>query len=221
TLVFCFSDHGLQFPRNMCNLTDHGMHVYLAVRGPGGFEGGKVMDALVSLIDLVPTAYGVAGIEIPDFVQGQSLVPLVAGETDRLRDAVFAEVNYHASYEPMRCVRTERYKYIRRYDQRERVVLPNIDDTPSKAFLLDQGITEQRRDQEMLFDLMFDPDEANNLIGRAEPAGVKADLVARLDAWMEETGDPILKAGSVSAPSGARVNDPDGRSPKDKTTVVP
>lgn len=38
---------------------------------------------------------------------------LVAGKVDQLHDCIFAESNYHASYEPMRCIRTERYKYIR------------------------------------------------------------------------------------------------------------
>ena len=69
TLVLCFTDHGLQFPRNMCNLTDQGIGVFLVARGPGGFRGGRVVDALVSLIDLAPTAYAAAGIDIPEFVQ--------------------------------------------------------------------------------------------------------------------------------------------------------
>ena len=38
------------------NLTDHGIGVMLIMRGPGGFRGGKVCDALVSHIDLFPTS---------------------------------------------------------------------------------------------------------------------------------------------------------------------
>ena len=121
----------------------------------------------------------------------------------------------------MRCVRTERYKYIRRYDGREKLVLPNTDDTPSKQFLLDQDWESQPREQEMLFDLMFDPDEANNVIHRAELADIKADLRGKLDAWMEATDDPILGNGHVPAPSGSRVNHSDLRSPKDPADVMP
>ena len=128
TLVLCFSDHGLQFPRNMCNLTDQGIGVFLVARGPGGFEGGRVIDAMVSLIDLAPTAYAAAGIDVPDFVQGMPLQPLARGAVGALHEEIHAEINYHAAYEPARCVRTERYKYIRRYDRYERVVLSNADD---------------------------------------------------------------------------------------------
>ena len=220
TLIFCFADHGLQFPRNMCNLTDHGIAVYLIARGPGGFFGGKVFDQLVSLIDLAPTVYDVAGIEIPDHIQGKSLRPLVAGEAGSHHDAVFAEVNYHAAYEPMRCIRTGRYKYIRRYDNREKLVLPNVDDTPSKEFLLNNDWVSQPRQQEMLFDLLFDPDEANNLIDRPDLAAVQSDLSRRLNDWMRQTGDPILETGQVAAPGGSLVNDPDGFSPREKPIQI-
>jgi N-sulfoglucosamine sulfohydrolase len=220
TLVFCFADHGLQFPRNMCNLTDHGLAVYCVVRGPGGFDGGQEINALVSLMDLVPTAYEVAKIEQPGHVEGVSLVGLVGGEDDAVHEAIFGEVSYHAAYEPMRCARTGRYKYIRRYDGREKLVLPNTDDTPTKAFLLAQDWGAQPRDQEMLFDLVFDPDEAHNIIDRADMAGQAADLRDRLDAWMQGTNDPLLPDGNVPAPPGSRVNDSDGRSPNEPPNVV-
>ena len=42
--------------------------------------------------------------------------PVIDGEADKLHEAIFASVNYHASYEPKRAVRTERFKYIRRFD---------------------------------------------------------------------------------------------------------
>ena len=220
TCVFCFTDHGLQFPRNMTNLTDHGIGVYLAIRGPEGFCGGKAVDALVSLIDLAPTVYALAGIETPAFVEGKSLLPLATGEADALHEAVFAEVNYHAAYEPMRCVRTERYKYIRRYDDREKLVLPNVDDTPSKDFLLGYDWEDQPREQEMLYDLIFDPDEVNNLIDRPEMATVRDEMRARLEEWMTQTNDPLLTHTVVPAPGGSRVNDPDGRSPRETPEVM-
>ena len=219
TLVCCFSDHGLQWPLNMCNLTDHGLAVYLVVRGPGGFDGGKVVDEMVSLIDLVPTACDLAGATIPDWVDGVSIRPLVNGEVENLHDELFGEITFHASYEPTRSVRTKRFKYIRRYDGRDKLVLPNIDDTPSKDEVLRHGLTEEKRHQEMLYDLFFDPDEVNNLLESPAHTSVLDDLRARLDRYMNESEDPLLK-GHVPAPSGAMFNDVDGLSPREEPIVA-
>jgi len=220
TLVCCFSDHGLQFPRNMCNLTDHGLGVYLIMRGPGGFTGGKVVDAMVSLMDLVPTACELAGVEKMEPVHGRSLLPLIRGETTKLHEQLFGEVTYHAAYEPMRSGRTERYKYIRRWEKREKLVLPNTDDSRTRRFLLDHGWRDQPREQEMLFDLVFDPDEMDNLISRPEMDSTAEDMRSRLDRWMHETNDPLL-AGHVAAPSGARVFHADGWSTADAPQIIP
>jgi arylsulfatase A-like enzyme len=174
---------------------------------------------MVSLIDLLPTAYDVARISIPPHVQGKSLLPLVEGKATAHHDAIFAEVNYHAAYEPMRCIRTDRYKYIRRYDARAGLVLPNVDDTPSKEFLLKERWQEQPRAQEMLYDLIFDPAESNNLIHSPAHAELLHELQAKLDRWMAETSDPILQGVPLPAPHGSAVNDVDGLSPNEPTIV--
>ena len=152
----------------------------------------------------------------PAWLEGRSLFPLVRGETDRVRDELFAEVNYHAAYEPLRAVRTTRWKYIRRYDERRAPVLPNCDDSPSKRVWMDAGWRELPPPAEALFDLVFDPHEAHNLAGEPRVAGVLADLRARLARWMVATNDPLL-AGPVPAPAGAVVNDADGVSPHQTT----
>jgi len=219
TVVFCFSDHGLQFALNMCNLTDHGMAVYLVIRGPGGFEGGLVEEAMVSLIDLFPTACELAKVDTPPWLRGRSIGPLIRGEETEHHDAVFAEVNFHAAYEPQRCVRTARYKYIKRFDGRESPVMPNADDTLSKEVLLEYGWDEQPRMQEMLFDLAFDPDETHNLIDDPKMKPVAEEMRDRLERWMRETDDPLL-AGPVPIPEGATANHPDQMSWREDATVT-
>jgi len=116
TLIIATTDHGSPFPRMKGNLTDSGTGVFLIMRGPGGFEGGRVVDSLVSQIDLFPTICDLLGVEHPDWLQGESLMPLIREETDEVRDAIFTELTYHRVYEPLRCIRTERWKYVRRFD---------------------------------------------------------------------------------------------------------
>src|SRR6187397_165847 len=87
TLVIFTTDHGLPFPGAKATLTDRGLGVLLIMRGPGGFHGGRVSDALVSQIDLFPTLCEAAGIAAPDHLQGRSLLPLVRGDAREVNDA--------------------------------------------------------------------------------------------------------------------------------------
>ena len=125
----------------------------MIVRGPGGFTGGKVVDAPVSHLDVYPTLCELAGVEPPDWLQGSSLMPLVRGEVERLHEAIFAETTYHAAYQPHRAVRTDRWKYIRRFDDYPHPVLANCDDSASKDLLVEAGWGEQVVPEEQLYDL--------------------------------------------------------------------
>lgn len=216
TLVICTTDHGIAFPRMKCNLTDHGIGVMLLMRGPGGFDGGKVIDAMTSHIDLFPTLCDLAGLDRPDWLEGESLLPLVSGQADAIHDEVFSEVSFHAAYEPKRCVRTDRYKYIRRWDRRSKPVMPNIDDSITKSYLAARaGWETVAPPQEQLYDLLLDPQETCNLAARPDCQHALDDMRSRLKGWMERTADPLLE-GTVQPPPEAVVNDPDGASPAEK-----
>src|SRR4051794_3271684 len=210
TLVILTTDHGLAFPGAKGTLFDRGIGVLLIMRGPGGAHGGRVSNALVSHVDVFPTICELAGIAQPSRLQGRSLLPVMRRDVEGVNDAVFAEMTYHAAYEPMRAVRTERWKYIRRYGDRLRPVLANVDDSPTKDLLLASGWGEREWPREALYDLRFDPVEADNLVH--DRPDVAATLRERLDAWMRETEDPLLD-GPIPPPPGAELNDPDQVSP--------
>ncbi len=129
-----------------------------------------------------------------------------------INEAIFGEVNYHAAYQPQRAVRTPRWKYIRHYGERLKTSLPNIDDGPSKAVLMANGLAERKIDREQLFDLIFDPNESNNLAADPAYSGVLAEMQGTLNRWMMDTDDPLL-FGAVPAPDGAIVNQPDDLAP--------
>jgi N-sulfoglucosamine sulfohydrolase len=132
---------------------------------------------------------------------------------------VFAGSTWHAAYEPQRAVRTTRHKYIRRWGERRTPVLANTDDGPSKDLLIAAGWGEREIPKEQLYDLLFDPNEANNVIDDPACAQVAAELRARLDEWMRDTEDPLL-AGHVDPPPGVEINLPDQRSASEPTTRI-
>ena len=200
TLVICTTDHGVAFPGAKATLADRGIGVMMIMRGPG-FSGGKVIDAPVSHLDVYPTLCEVAGAPPPEWLQGDSLMPLVRGDVERLREAIFAEVTFHAAYEPQRAVRTERWKYIRRFDEYPGPVLANCDDSESKNLLVEAGWGEQKVARERLYDLTFDPQERDNRAADPACAGALAEMRERLDRWMRETEDPLLE-GPVAPPAG-------------------
>jgi len=96
--VIFMSDHGEL-------LGDHGMylkgpHMYdcsirvpLIISWPGRFKAGLRSDALVELVDIVPTLLGALGMEVPVRVQGKTLLDICTGKADahKHRDQVYTE----------------------------------------------------------------------------------------------------------------------------------
>lgn len=204
TLVLYTPDHGIPFPRAKGTLFDPGIEIGVIARGPGGFSGGRRIAALASNVDLYATILRLCGVTPPAGTQGVDLTPLLQGTATAVRDAVFAELTYHTAYDPMRALRTTRYKYIRSFADRPLSLPAHVDPGPTKDLLRDQGFFAQPRPREMLFDLDNDPNEQTNVAGDPGYAPVLADLRARLAQWMAETGDPLL-TGDVAAPAGAIV----------------
>lgn len=213
TLVICTTDHGIPFPTMKCGLRDTGTGVSMILRGPGAFARPGVCDAMLSQVDLFPTLCDYLGIEKPHWLEGASFLPIhTSGGPASLHEAIFAEVNFHAAYEPVRSVRTERYKYIRRFDHREVPVVVNCDDGPSKALWVQtdwahHALTADAQG-ESLYDLMFDPAERTNLAAAPVMIGILNKMRGRLSDWMVRTNDPLLN-GPIPIPPGVRTDSPD------------
>ena len=206
TAVIFTTDHGIAFPRMKCSLYDTGIGVAFMLKFPGNPKKGA-NDILISHIDVFPTLCDLCGIEKPGWLMGKSFYGALLGGTDEINSEIFAEVTYHAAYEPMRCIRTARYKLIRRYDFHSAMVPSNTDDGPSKRFLMEAGIISRPVGRDMLFDLHLDPVERENLVNDGAYTAVYNDLSARLSDYMERTDDPLNAVNHrVPAPSGAKIN---------------
>ena len=112
TVVFHWSDHG-PLPRGKRWPYDSGVHVPLIIRWPGMLEPGSVSDRLVSTIDLGPTVLSIAGIPIPNHIQGKAF--LGTQEAPERKYVYMSRDRYDESYDMVRAVRDKRYKYIRNY----------------------------------------------------------------------------------------------------------
>ncbi len=205
TFIFFTTDHGICQPNMKCNLYDTGIGVSLIIKYPGNQLIGKATDALVSHLDIFPTICELLNLEKPSHLTGKSLLPILENKEDEIRDEIFAEVTFHAAYEPMRCIRTKRYKLIKRFDGYDRVVPSNISNNTIKGFMVENGFLEQKIDMEMLFDLYLDPVERVNLVNNEAYSEIYEEMSYKLNSWMIETNDPLLK-GTVERPEGVKVN---------------
>lgn len=199
TLTVFTADHGLAMPRAKCTLYDPGIEVALIVRwSGGGIGGGRILPELVSNVDVLPTLLEAAGVPVPARVQGRSFLPLLQGKGYRARDAVFAEKTFHSYYDPMRCTRTERFKYIRNFEPSFLVEVPG-DVQQGAIFRSDVGrYSTDRPSLVELYDLQADPLERDNLASEASLGEVERELEERLWRWMEETNDPLYHGPVVS-----------------------
>ncbi len=204
TLLIFTTDHGVAMPRAKCTLYDPGIETALIIRWPaGGISGGGTNSALLSNIDLLPTVLELTGTPVPDAVQGRSFAPLLRGDPYQPRHEIFAAKTYHSYYDPIRAIRTDRYKLIRNFEANFLVEVPS-DIQFGAIFRADPARYVGTIHPPMeLYDLSEDPFEQVNRAGDPALAGVQRDLSHRLWQWMAETGDPLL-AGPVPSPSYQR-----------------
>ena len=194
------TDHGMAMPRAKCTLYDPGLEVSLLMRWPeGGVQAGATLPQLVSNIDVLPTILDAAAVDHPPGVQGRSLLPMLRGEPQAGREAIFAEKTFHSYYDPMRGIRTRRHKLIRNFESAFLVEVPG-DIQAGAIFRSDPTLYSRDRPAIVeLYDLEADPSETRNLAGTTEVADVERKLNAALWRWMRETEDPLLK-GPVPSP---------------------
>lgn len=219
TLIIFTTDHGLASPFMKGTLTDAGLGVALIMKIPGEEKKGMVIDSMFSHIDLFPTICDLIDIEKPDWLQGMSQLPVIQEKKEKVRKEIFAETNYHASYEPMRCIRTENYKYIRIYHDYTKPMLANIDDSKPKDLLLSRGFQEYKVEKEYLFDLDIDPNERENRIHDIKYQEILQCLSKKLSLHMERTKD-FIESKNITHPKGIAISSPDALNPKDKLTIT-
>ena len=216
TIVIFYSDHGAGIPIHKRWLYDSGLKVPFIVYCPEKYkhlmphEQGKPSDELVSFIDLAPTALNLAGIEIPENMQGRAF--LGKNLTPEREYTYSSRDRMDERYDMQRAVRDKQFKYIRYYEFPKPFI--QYMNTPEKGDIMkairasyeDGTLPEagvklmaQKKPVEELFDLEKDPNELNDLAGTPEYREVLDRMRQAHKDWSVRVADaglipePILR----------------------------
>lgn len=220
TIIVLTTDHGLANPFAKSTLKDSGIGVLLAIRVPNSTSKYRTFDGLISQIDIVPTLMDILALEKPEYLEGESFASIFEGQEYLGKDAIYGEINFHTSYEPVRAVRTERFKYIRFFDKNYlKINRTNIDNSSLKEFYSEHGLDEIEKEEEYLFDLYYDVYENNNLIHDEKYTEELDFMRGKLQDFMKKTDDPLLD-GEIPIQDHWKVNKretyhPGSKDPKD------
>ena len=141
------------------------LRIPLLISWPNVTQHGSKTDLLVQNLDLAPTLLDAAGISVPEHMQGDSLVPILKGDTPQWRDSIYYHYyEYPGAHQVQKHegVRTDRYKLISYYD-----------------------IGEWE-----LFDFQTDPQEVDNLYDNPTYAMIQQDLEEALEKLKQQYNVP-------------------------------
>jgi arylsulfatase A-like enzyme len=159
---FYLGEHGWFDKRFMY---EESFRMPLMMRLPSRVREGRI-DQLVQNIDFAPTFLELAGVAIPDDMQGESLLPLMQNENpEEWRESIYYHYyEYPGPHSVKRHygIRTERYKLIHFYHD---------------------------IDQWELYDLQEDPTEIHNLYGEKEYEELTSTLFMKMLALQDQYND--------------------------------
>ncbi|KAA5543844.1 sulfatase-like hydrolase/transferase [Roseiconus nitratireducens] len=206
TIIMFWSDHGVGLPRAKRWLYDSGTHIPLIVRIPERFRvddqgtPGTVSDRLVSSIDFGPTVLNLAGVDVPEIMQGR---PFLGTDAAEPRDYVYgARDRMDERYDIIRMVRDKRFKYLRNYEPlKSYYQYINTAEKGATMQELRRGheagkLTEvadayfaPSKPVEELYDCDADPHEINNLADDQAYADVLQRMRSAHRDWVRQTAD--------------------------------
>jgi uncharacterized sulfatase len=212
TIVWIWGDHGRGLPRGKRWVYDSGIQVPLLIRVPPKWRAwafgerasdlgeGSACNDLIAFVDFAPTVLSLAGVALPDHLQGRAFLGPARGKPRKY--IVAARDRMDERYDVIRAVRDERFKYIRNFmparpyaqhiaylelmpTMREWRRLADAGELTGPAALFFQPA----KPVEELYDTLADPHEVNNLAGDARFAEKLQELRGLLLMWMVETND--------------------------------
>jgi arylsulfatase A-like enzyme len=206
TIVFYYGDHGGVLARSKRYVYESGTRIPFILRVPEKYKYlfpaeklGTKVDRLISFVDLVPTLLSIAGIEIPDYLQGNAF--LGKQKTPDPEYAYLFRGRMDERYDMSRAVRDQKFRYIRNY-MPYRIYGQHLEylwKAPSvgsweKAYLNGecnetQSIFWNTKPVEELYDTENDPWEINNLANNPDYKEVLERMRAANKTWVTRIYD--------------------------------
>ncbi len=195
TIIVYFSDHGANhLVRHKQMPTEGGLHVPFVVMGPESWvpKQGQRND-LVDMLDLSATTLAWAGIEIPDWYEGQDLF---ADDFEPRKWVASAKDRLDHTIDRVRTIRTDQFRYTRNYKLDRVLLQPQYRDSQEylknlKELYASGELSEDltriyfgERPEEEFYDVVNDPAQVHNLIN--DPKYQKEVQLHRhlLDDWL-------------------------------------
>jgi arylsulfatase A-like enzyme len=211
TIVIWSTDHGDGLPRAKREIFDSGIRVPMIIRWPDRFrpidaEPGRLDHRLISFVDLAPQILELAGVAIPDVMDGRPFI-----DTPPRKYVFAAKDRMDEVSDRQRAVRDDRYKYIRNYAPgsvaaqplafRENLLIMRSLWTAWKEGGLDASQRRwfEGRPEEELYDLVADPHELVNLAESADHAETLVRLRGALEAWQTNVADLATEPEALMA----------------------
>jgi arylsulfatase A-like enzyme len=167
TAILFTSDHGYflgewrLFDKRLMH--EPSIRVPMAIRYPKKIKAGTVRDEMILNTDIAPTLLDLAGLPIPEHMQGRSILGLAANEDNAgwRKEWLYEYFEYPGweNVKPNRGIRTERYKLIHYYLEPQEFEM---------------------------YDLVEDPGERNNLYDNSKHAALQKDLFHRMQQLRTE-----------------------------------
>ncbi len=200
TIIVWYTDHGGPLPRQKRLLYDSGLRVPMIIRFPDQRDAGTVDSQLVSFVDLAPTMFSLAGIQPPDYLQGQAFLGTYR-ETPR--QYIYAAADrLDTEYDRIRVVRDQRYKYFRNYNPEKRYYLEveyreRMNTMQELLKMNEKGLLNPLQAQwfrdhkpvEELFDTWNDPYELNNLADNPNFQQKLTEMRDANESFLKAVGD--------------------------------
>ena len=198
TIFFYLSDHGIS---GKWGVKENGLRIPLIIRWPNVIKSNVRSDALINIMDIMPTVLDIAGTKIPQNLNGKSFFRILKNKEENINNYIFGMSTKQNVRNPMvfpsRSVRDNQFKLIINFNSIE-VYKNNLTSNKSKNIFIERGALLNPNIPYMeLYDLINDPHEKINLVNKNQYSDIKNNLDNILRKWMKEQND-FISDGNIS-----------------------